>query len=70
MLNLLLNDKLLVQVSLKMKSKMELLYILESHVRIALKSSIEHLDLLLVVYTLVTAQKEQLTFINIIRYVS
>ena len=34
---------LLMQVSLKMKSKMELLYIPESQVHIALKSSIEHL---------------------------
>ena len=46
MLNLLLNHKLLIQVSLKMKSKMESLYIPESHVHIALKSSIEHLDIL------------------------
>ena len=51
MLNLLLNHKLLMQVSLKMKSKMELLYIPESHVHIALKSSIEHLDILLYSYS-------------------
>ena len=37
MLNLLLNHKLLMQVSLKMKSKIELLHIPESQVHIALK---------------------------------
>ena len=39
MLNLLLNHKLLMQVSLKMKSK-TLLYILEFHVHIALNQAL------------------------------
>ena len=49
MLNLLLNHKPLMQVSLKVISKMESLYIPESQAHIALKSSIEHLDLLLAI---------------------
>ena len=40
MLNLLLNHKLLMQVSLIMISKMELLYIPESHVHIALNQAL------------------------------